>query len=261
MNPKPISSLLSFVLLASVLAGCGAVFVNEGSKNASLAVGLANPNAAGAKKADVPKDAKIVCSFDDGSTNMNSKLYGGSSGAWSAFSYAGNENNINSKAFVVAGGANSTSMAAHIFGTLVDKGDASYPEFDLSGKFRDSGYYDASNFEGIKFYYKCTGDDSALKRRFAICTAPTLPHSEGGTCTEGCYNHFGADLSPTAGEWVLKSYAFADMKRESGWGSPVTPPDLVDHLKEFMNIKWGHAANNAAGSYKIDFWVDEVEFF
>lgn len=261
MNSKRIPALLSFILAASVLAGCGAVFVNEGSKNASLAVGLSNPNAAGAKKAEVPKDAKVISNFDNGATDMNPKLYGGSSGSWAAFSYAGNENNINSKGFVVAGGSNNTPMGVHIFGTLMDKGDASYPEFTLEGKLRDSGYYDAGNFNGIQFYYKCPGEDSALKRRFSICTAPTLPRNAGGTCTEGCYNHFGADLAPTGGEWVLKSYAFADLKRESGWGSPVTPPDLVDHLKEFMSIKWAHAANNAAGSYKIDYWVDEIEFF
>jgi hypothetical protein len=188
---------------------------------------------------------------------MNSKLFNGGGGQWLAITFGGNK--INSD-FVVAGGANGTPKAAHLFGTLIDKGDKSYPAFQLQGKFKDSGYYDASAFTGIKFYYKCPATDAALKRRFAIGSAPTLPTSGGGTCTDGCYNNFGADMKVTP-DWMTNSFAFADLKRESGWGSPVTPPDLTDHLKEFIDLEWANSANDAAGSYNIDYWVDEVEFF
>jgi hypothetical protein len=250
------SIFLTSLLGAVLLTGCGAVFINEGSKDASLAKGLANPNS-NQKKVNVPKEAKVMNNFDDGSKTFSPKLYGNPGGAWMAFSFGGNTTN---KEIIADGGANGTPKCAHVFGTLIDKGDAAYPAFTLSGKFKDSGTYDASPFTGLKFYYKSPATDQALKRRFAIGTTPTLPVADGGTCTDGCYNHFGADLSPSP-DWVLKSYNFADMKRESGWGSPVTPPDLTDHLKDFINIKWDHSANNAAGSYNIDYYVDEVEFF
>lgn len=240
------------------MAGCGAVFVNEGSKNASLAEGISNPGGTQTKKANVPKEGRLVINFDNGAKAVNPKIYGGASGDFMAFSFDGNTTNND---IIGDGGANGTPKAGHVYGTLVDHGNAKYPEFDFQLKFKESGNYDATPFSGIKFYYKCGNGDKAIKRRFAIGTAPTLPASDGGTCSDQCYNHFGLDLGPTGGEWVQKTLSFADAKRESGWGAPVTPPDLTDHLKEFVTIKWAHSANNAAGTYTIEYWVDEVEFY
>lgn len=243
-------------MAAIFLVGCGAVFVNKGSKEEPLTDGLRNPEAAQVKVV-VPAEQKVIGNFDDGSTNMNPKLYGSGSGTWSAFTYGGNT--INSQ-FVVSGGANGTPMAAHIFGTLNNKGDGTYPAFTLSGKLKASGYYDASPFTGFRFYYKCPATDTASTRRLSFAIAPTVPTSAGGTCADNCYNHFGADLSVT-GDWAQKSYNFTDLKRGAGWGSAVLPPDLVDHLKEVIDIEWSHNSQNIAGTCNIDYWVDEVEFF
>ena len=240
----------------SILAGCGAVFVNEGSKNASLAQGLQNPDA-NQPKVSVPADQKKVSDFEDGSTSVNPKLFGAHGGGWMAYSFAGNSTN---GTFVVPGGANGDKMSAHVYGTLTDKGDGSYPSFTLQCNFNGNGPYDASPYDGIKFYYKCPAADQDLKRRFGIGTSPTLANSEGGTCSNNCDNHFGVMLS-SANDWVVYTLKFTDLTREQGWGAPVTPPDLVDHLKEFVCVKWDHGANNAAGSYTIDYWVDDVEFF
>jgi hypothetical protein len=250
------SSFWFFTAVVSLLAGCGAVFVNEGSKDASLARGLANPEA-GKPKPTIPKDERVISNFDDGSKNINSKLFGGADGSWSTITFGGNSI---SQDFIESGGANGTKMCAHVTGTLKDLGNFVYPDFTLQGKFKSSGYYDASSFSGIQFYYKCPSDDNAMKRRFSIGTAPTLPGSEGGTCQSDCYNHWGAYMDP-ANDWVFKSYKWEDLKREAGWGSPVTPPDLTDHLKEFIYIKWSHGGDNHAGTYKINYSVDEIEFF
>ncbi|HEY5038820.1 MAG TPA: hypothetical protein VIJ93_07100, partial [bacterium] len=172
--------LLGFMGI-SVLAGCGAVFVNEGSKNASLADGISNPNAGQPKKINVSPEARIISNFEDGSNNMNSKLIGGGSGSW--IDYGGDDGKPSAQ-FVVSGGANGTKMATHIFGTLVDHGNGKYPEFALSGKFKEGGMYDASPFSGIKFYYKCPATDQASKRRFVIGIAQTVPTSDGGTCVD-----------------------------------------------------------------------------
>ncbi len=255
-----ISSKVSFPLFAllgfSLLPGCGAVMVNEGSKEEPLTDGLRNPAAMQAK-VNVPADQKVVGTFDDGAANMSSKLFGSGSGTWSAFSYGGNTVN---NPYIVSGGAKGTAMAVHLFGTLVNKGDNSYPAFTLQGKLKSSGYYDASNFTGVRFYYKSPSSDKAPGQSFKFTIAATLPTSNGGTCNDGCYNHFGAALS-TSADWAQNSYSFNDLKRGTGWGSAVIPPDLVDHLKEVVGLEWSHDAGNTAGSYPIDFWVDEVEFF
>jgi hypothetical protein len=244
------------IALLLFFCGCGAVLVNEGSKAEPLTDGLKDPSQVKAKVV-VSSDQKVVSDFEDGSTQMNPKLYGAVGGSFSAFSFGGNRVN---NPFVLAGGANGTKMAAHLFGTLLNKGDNQYPAFSLQAKFTDKGTYDASAFQGIRFYYKCPADDQATGRRFIVPISATLPGSAGGTCSDGCYNHFGADLSPT-GDWALKTIAFSDLKRQSGWGSMITPPDFVDHLKELVSLEWDHSSGNTAGSYNIDFWVDEVEFF
>ncbi len=240
----------------SVTAGCGAVFINHGSKNATLALDLAPPKAI-KPNVKVTQEQKVIGNFEDGTKNINRKLYGNPDGVWTALSWAGN---TVSGDFVVAGGANNTKMSAHVFGTLVDRGNSLYPGFMLMAKFRNKGYYDASPFSGIRFYYKCPLDDISPKRRFSIATAPTTPSSGGGTCERGCWNHYGADLA-ASDEWELKSCNFADLKRESGWGSPVMPPDLTDHLAEFLDIQWVNSGVNVPASINIDYWVDEVEFF
>jgi hypothetical protein len=249
------STILGLILIF-ILAGCGAVLVNEGSPKEYLTDGVRNP-ADTAVKVIVPPEQKVIGNFDDGSTKMNPKLYGSDSGQWMVITFGGNT--INST-FVVPGGANGTAMAAHVFGTLVDKGDGQYPAFELQGQLKTGGPYDASMFQGIRFYYKCPSDDKSLARRFTIPVRATLPGNLGGTCNDGCYNHWGIDLSTTE-DWTQKTYAFGDFKRQPGWGSPINPPDFVDHLAEFMGIQWSNSANNIAGSYPIDYWVDEVEFF
>jgi len=248
----------SFALALSVMVlsiGCGGLLVNEGSKLEPLTDGLRDPNSLKAKVV-VPPGRNITGGFEAG-TNVSPLLFGSSKGVWNAFSYGGNTVNT---PFVVAGGANGTGMSARIWGTLNNKGDNSYPAFSLQGQLRDSGYFDASAFNGIRFYYKCPVTDQAKERRFKIPIAGTLPTSGGGTCTDNCYNHFGADLSVTP-DWTLKSYSFSDMKRLPGWGSPVSPPDFVDHLSKVVFLQWDHGNGNDAGSFNIDFWVDEVEFF
>ena len=257
MKMKTVNVLSTF-LTVLLLGGCGAVLVNEGSKSEPLTDGLKNPEAA-LVKVKVPADEMVVGSFEDGSNHVNSKLFGNKGqGSWNAFTYGGNTINM---PFIVPGGANGTKMAAHISGTLHNKGDNTYPAFTLQCLFKDAGNYDASNFDGVRYYYKCPTTDKVTTRRFSITIPQTLPTSNGGTCTDQCYNHFGYDLSPTSDNWKLITLNFKDLSRQAGWGSPVTPPDFVDHLKEFHGLEWSHNSQNVAGDYPVDYWVDEVQFF
>ncbi len=257
MTKVKISILFPGFLAVGLLTGCGAILVNEGSKNEPLTDGLKNPEAAQAKVV-VPTEQKVIGNFEDGSIHMNPSLYGAKgAGLWSDNTYGGNTIN---EVFVVAGGANGTKMAAHVFGKLVNKGDNTYPAFLLDGKFKPTGFYDASPFNGIRFYYKSPSGDQAPSRRFSIPIAPIMPSSAGGNCTDGCYNNFGMDLS-SKGEWALVTLPFSNLTRQSGWGNTITPPEFAEHLKEILGIEWTHNAGNTAGSYNIDYWVDEVVFF
>jgi hypothetical protein len=81
--PRPTARILASIVcipLGLALSGCGAVFVNPGSKNASLADAIPNPNAGKkAKKADL---GKAFCVFvDDGVGALYP--YGGANGAMS----------------------------------------------------------------------------------------------------------------------------------------------------------------------------------
>jgi hypothetical protein len=55
--------------------------------------------------------------------------------------------------------------------------------------------------------------------------------------------------------------AFSTFKRSAGWGSPVNPPDFTDHLAEIADFEWNNGSGNTAGTYGVDFWVDEVELY
>src|SRR5690242_8581853 len=99
-----------FFLLSALFlcAGCGAVFINEGSKNYSLTEGLVNPAANPPKKLDVPRAQRIVNNFEEGGKSTSSKLFGGGGGMWLAITFGGN---TISSDFAADGGANGTPKA------------------------------------------------------------------------------------------------------------------------------------------------------
>jgi hypothetical protein len=259
LNKDDVLRIFNYTLIALVvalLAGCGAVFINQGAKDATLAMDLAPPEHA-KPRVDVKPEQKNISNFEYGDKNINRNLYGKPDGGWMVVTWGANKV---SPDFIVEGGADHSQMAAHVFGTLIDRGDSQYPGFMLMGRFKNIGYYDASPFNGIRFFYKCPLEDNSPKHRFSITTAQTVPVANGGTCKRGCWNHYGADLE-ASDDWQLKSYDFTDLKRESGWGSPVMPPDIVEHLTEFINLQWAHSGMNMPAKYNVDYWVDEVEFF
>ena len=237
-----------------LLAGCGAVFINQGSRNNAYGENIVDPNKP--QRNLVPAENQVIADFEDGTKSMNPVLLGAGLGSFTAYSPQG----IIPFNFISAAGANGTKMAAHLTGTLWDRGNGVYSSFALMGKFKVNGYFDASAFHGIKFYYKCTSADRAPRRRFGIGIASTVPAALGGVCLQKCGNDYGANLKP-ADDWQALSYDFSDLKREDGWGESVDPPDLTDHLKEIVYIKWDHGTTNVAGTYNVDYWVDEVEFY
>ena len=161
-----------------------------------------------------------------------------------------------------APGVSGSSQCAHIYGTVTDPGNGSYPAMLLQ-VFLHAGAstaFDASFFSGVKFYFKTDGTDNAGTRSFSIPTDGTNP-SPQGTCSTNCYDHFGVNLSATGGNWQVISLDFTSLVR-AGWGSPVSPAALVgDNLKRFRMLQWQEGNNNVAATITTDFYVVEIQFY
>jgi hypothetical protein len=244
--------LLTLSLGLVLLAGCGAVFINEGSKASAYADNI--PDAQLRHKSSVPNENRKISNFNDGSNYMNPYLYGSGLGYWQVIASDGS---IPNAQFISTGGLFG-NRSAHITGYLNDTGDAKYPTLALEGKFKKTSYYDLSLFHGVRFYYK--SNDQAVRRRFEFGIASTVPVSDGGVCTDQCGNHFGIFMKPNL-DWTLESFDFKALTREEGWGATLESDDFMDHLKEVVYIKWENGTNNVPGLYHIDYWVDQVEFY
>ncbi|HTA76075.1 MAG TPA: hypothetical protein VK791_02840 [bacterium] len=236
----------------SLLTGCGVVFINQGSKASSYADNI--PDARLVHKSSVPSENRQISSFADGTQYMNPYLYGAGLGYWQVLAGDGSIPNNN---FISNGGVDS-GRAAHIAGYLNDVGDAKYPTLALEGKFKKTGYYDLTPFHGVRFYYK--SNDQAVRRRFSFGVASTVSVADGGVCTDQCGNNFGVFMKPSY-DWTQQSFDFKALSREEGWGATLESDDFADHLKEVVLIKWENGTNNVPGMYRIDYWVDKVEFY
>jgi hypothetical protein len=249
------SRVISFIVISSLgislLAGCGVVFINQGSKASSYAENI--PDARLIHKSSVPGENRQISNFTDGTRYMSPYLYGSGLGYWQVVATDGSIPNNN----FIANGTDGV-RAAHITGYLNDTGDAKYPTLALEGKFKQTGYYDLTSFHGVRFYYK--SNDQAVRRRFAFGIASTVSVADGGVCTDQCGNNFGVFLQPTI-DWAQENFDFKAMTREEGWGATLDSDDFADHLKEVVLIKWENGTNNVPGMYKIDYWVDKVEFY
>jgi len=164
-------------------------------------------------------------------------------------------------------GANNSRFAARIFGTLNDPGTGIYPAVDFQVPMENGNQYNMGFFTGVKFYFKTSLADSAVKRVFQIPTIQTqaLPSGACNNSTNKCYDHFTATLTSTGGAWQSYSIKFTDLTRQ-GFGFPLNgPPNLTGvNLQQVLWLQWEESNNNVQtpnGGITIDFWVDEVEFF
>jgi len=202
----------------------------------------------------------VVSNFEDGTLNMNAFLKNSKSGSFSNTTYAQTTMTMVVTAPVPGNGSN---YALHLFGTFTDPGNNSYPAFQIQGFPRsDNSYYDVSSFIGIKFDWNCPSDDNTVQRFFSLGVARTV--SGQGTCgvvagSVPCYDYFSLALPMTSGSWTTQSTAFTALALQYNSGSPNTiqPTDL----KQVLFLMWTDRSNNTAGSYTVDMWVDNVQFY
>jgi len=251
----------------------------------------------------------VIDNFEDGNINMSVDLKGDASlpstvtsytvptdatglstahtvvvppvplGSWVASSWAGNTVNTPyvftgastaNDGVILSTGALGTKGYCRLFGLINDPGNATYPAYQLEGKFNGltpshgANAYDASSFTGVQFYLNVSSDDTCPSRRFNIANIWTLPPSEGGNgfCT-ACEDHYGAMLpaGPTAG-WVLKTYTFTSLSRQNFLAPATIPNNMpVSMFTDFVKLELQFGRNNATGSSQVNYAVDEFSFF
>ncbi|HUO56641.1 MAG TPA: hypothetical protein VMV05_00545 [bacterium] len=166
---------------------------------------------------------------------------------------------------VQAPGANSSPLAFHETGTIIDRGDFVYPSLDLQARLEGGNFFDASHFTGVKFMLKVGNADTTTHRQFNIPVYQTQAVDGGGGCTDGprlCYDHFAADFSAgTGGQWKQFSYLFSDLHQLVA-GSIPNPPTLTGiNLQQVLWLQWQEGRNNNPGVSSIDLWIDDVELY
>jgi hypothetical protein len=157
----------------------------------------------------------------------------------------------------------SSHGALHDIFSLSDPGDGvTYPSNQIRVRLTATGYYDLTNFSGVKFMMLTEPGDDALKRRFMVAVGATLPPSDdsSGYSNNTKRNNFGVAMSSTKGSWSQTSVAFTSMTQESGYAA-VSPPDFASHMKEVIWLQWSEGRNNVAGLCHVDYWLDTVEFY
>lgn len=204
----------------------------------------------------------VVDDLEDGDTTINPNLLNSSGGNWGTLTW-GDPSNVVNNPFVVAGGAGGSSFAVHIYGTLTDNGDGQYPSFALQCRLNTGSTYDASFFTGVRFDYRAGTSDNANIRRFFITLPELAPLADGGSCTGAtgqCGDYHGIFYDPPPTSWTKQALAFSSLTQE-GFGISPSPADLDGNKDHLFWMQWNHGGGNVAGSYTIDYWVDNVEFY
>ena len=216
-------------------------------------------------------DRTTVANFDSGfgSVNINPNLYEvGTSGntlkAPGAVTLVNNFTaNVVSNGGFTTPGYNGIGYAYHVFATVTDNGDTTYPTIDLQAQMDSGLTYNASFFTGVKFYIRVATDDTAGKRVFEIPLSTTQA-PPGGICDNSnntCYDHFYAPYQSTNGVWKQLSFSFSSLQRQ-GFGSALTPPTLTGaNLTRFLWLQWEEGNNNVKGVVTVDYSVDQIEFY
>jgi hypothetical protein len=145
-----------------------------------------------------------------------------------------------------AGGAGGSKFAGHVSGKTAPDQAAWGAVFGV-GLLPDNHVYDASKQAGVSFWAK-VGDKSGKTFRFKVSDVNT--HPAGKVCTDGCWNHFGAELTLST-EWKEYTIAFSDLKQEEYWGNP-RPPALTSN--QLISLDW-----SIPRGQEFDLWIDDIK--
>ena len=125
--------------------------------------------------------------------------------------------------------------------------------FDLNNDAEKAGKlpYDASAYKGVTFW-ALTSEGNTPNVHLTLNDVSTSP--EGGVCpvdeTDGCNDHFGAQLVLEPGVWKEFTFLFSELTQE-GWGEPADAfsPNAIYAIQFTVD----------AGE-KFDVWIDDIAF-
>ncbi len=216
---------------------------------------------------------KLVCDFETGLPSINGNLMEMSNAPSYVLKTAGSVTAVNNFpanvvlafAGIMAGGANGSSYAFQVVGTLTDQGTSTYPAIDLEAPIEGGNLYDGSFFTGVKFYMKIANDDQTTKRTFSVPVYQTQGSPQGGCVggnAGGCYDNFAFDISAgTGGQWKLFNIPYTSLAQAYAGVKTVPPTFSGANLQQILWLQWEESRNNTAGTSHIDFWVDDIELF
>lgn len=216
-----------------------------------------------------PLSSSYISDFDfnGGGTSINPSLTGYVAGnaGWTTY-LGGMISQI--LPFVQCGGYNS-NFGARLAGSFNDPGGV-YNSAALTANFYNGAtYFNMTGFIGVDFWIKVDVMTASLS--FAIPTSKTVPAGNGGDgfCGGSCWDHFVNYSMPAAGAgWTHKTLLFnaANFTR-GGWGpaslAPCSNTNIHDGCNDLkvMQLQWSAGSGGVAGTYDVDFTVDQVTFY
>ncbi len=145
------------------------------------------------------------------------------------------------------GGSNGSKKALHVTGKTASV-DGAWGVGIGVGLGANKQPYDGSKYAGISFFAKA-GPKSTKNIRFKVSDVNT--HPDGAVCKDGCWNHFGKDITLTD-QWQEYKVTFAEMKQQDGWGDPHPPAITVNKL---FDVNW-----SVDKGQEYDVWLDDIKF-
>ncbi|MGH7739104.1 MAG: hypothetical protein ACREL1_03050 [bacterium] len=214
-----------------------------------------------------PLPVTVVSNFSNASLNVNPTLTNSKRGNFLDGTYGYTTDSGLILSTPPAGDPSDSSYALHLFGTYTDYGNGAYPAFELECFLRDDqSYFDASGFTGIKFDWNCPSDDNSQQRFLCLVTARIAPQSIGGDGTCGtagavpCYDYFSLTLPQTGGTWQsITASLMTGFPLQYSSGSPSTVQ--TTDLQQVLELMWTNRANNIAGNYTCNMWLDNIRFY
>lgn len=129
-------------------------------------------------------------------------------------------------------------------------------------------YYDMTPFTGVDFWFRV--DVMTASLALFVPTSNTTPAGVNlngdGSCGGTCWDHFVNYMTPYSnGVWTHKTIPFSAFTR-GGWGPASLAPcsstvfDACNKAK-VMQLQWAAGSGGVAGTYNVDFTVDNVMFY
>jgi len=188
----------------------------------------------------LPKPPELIEDFEDGDTRII--VQQGRNGGWYDI---GDGTGTQTKG-VVTGGKDSV-YAMHYYGSGFTNWGSGIGFNFIDPQGGSSQPYDASMYQGIKFWAKIESGSSAAIR---VVLPNSQTHPDGGLCGTNCWDHFGLDFTLTT-TWQQYTLPFSSLTQQ-GWGTQFS----VFDVSTIYDMEFRHSQNV---SYNV--WIDNIEFY